>query len=178
MSDAPSIGGTNFLLLMGVTGSGKTTVGEMLAECLGWRYLEGDDLHPQANIAKMRAGTPLDDTDRWPWLDAIAARMETWRAQEAQGVIACSALKSAYRARLIGAHTDVALVHLHGPQDLIAARLAARTGHFMPPGLLASQFATLEPPTPAEAPITLDIGPNTAALVNQIMQALAERPGS
>src|SRR5512140_2069014 len=117
----------NILVLMGVSGCGKTTVGHMLAECLGWRFLEGDELHPPANVAKMRAGMPLDDADRLPWLQAIADRIDTWRAQEAQGVVACSALKRSYRDILIGDRDDVGLVYLHGPKELIASRLAART---------------------------------------------------
>lgn len=165
----------NILLLMGVSGCGKTTVGEMLADCLGWRFLEGDDLHPPANIAKMQSGTPLNDADRRPWLEAIAARIDQWRAQEAQGVVACSALKRAYRDILIGNRDDVGLVFLNGTKDLIAARLAARTDHFMPPGLLDSQFAALQPPTPDENPLTIAIDAPAAELVTRILAALAAR---
>ncbi len=169
----------DFLIVMGVTGSGKTIVGEMLAECLGWRFLEGDDLHPAANIAKMRAGMQLNDEDRLPWLRAIAARMAIWRAQEAQGVIACSALKRSYRDILIGDHADVGLVHLHGSRALIAARLAARQNHFMPPCLLDSQFAILEPPGEPpggdEPAISIDIDAPTVALVARIMNRMAPR---
>jgi len=165
----------NILVLMGVSGCGKTTVGEMLAECLGWRFLEGDDLHPPANIAKMKSGTPLDDADRKPWLEAIAARIDQWRAQEAQGVVACSALKRAYRDILIGDRDDVGLVFLNGSKELIAARLAARSDHFMPPGLLDSQFATLQPPGPDEHPITIAIDAPAAELVTRILAALAAR---
>ena len=165
----------NILVLMGVSGCGKTTVGKMLADCLGWRFLEGDELHPPANIAKMKSGTPLDDADRKPWLEAIAARIDQWRAQEAQGIVACSALKRAYRDILIGDRDDVGLVFMSGSQDLIAARLAARKGHFMPPGLLDSQFATLQPPGPDESPITIDIDAPAAELVTRILAALAAR---
>jgi len=165
----------NILVLMGVSGCGKTTVGEMLADCLGWRFLEGDDLHPPANIAKMKSGTPLDDADRKPWLEAIAARIDQWRAQEAQGVVACSALKRSYRDILIGDRDDVGLVFLNGTKDLIAARLAARTDHFMPPGLLDSQFATLQSPGSDEHPITIDIDAPAAELVARILAALAAR---
>ena len=165
----------NILVLMGVSGCGKTTVGEMLAECLGWRFLEGDELHPPANIAKMKSGTPLDDADRKPWLEAIAARIDTWRAQEAQGVVACSALKRAYRDILIGDRDDVGLVFMSGSKDLIAARLADRTQHFMPPGLLDSQFAALQPPGPDESPITIDIDASAEELVTRILAALAAR---
>ena len=161
------------LLLMGVSGSGKTTVGEMLAECLGWRFLEGDTLHPPANVEKMRAGIPLDDTDRLPWLAAVAGRIDIWRGQEASGIVACSALKRAYRDILIGARENVGLVHLRGSRDLIGARLAARQGHFMPAALLDSQFATLEAPGPDEQPIIVDADASPAAIVTRIMDAIA-----
>lgn len=165
----------NILVLMGVSGCGKTTVGELLADCLGWRFLEGDELHPPANIAKMKSGTPLDDADRRPWLEAIAARIDAWRAQEAQGVVACSALKRAYRDILIGDRDDVGLVFLSGTKELIASRLAARKGHFMPPGLLDSQFTTLQRPGPDERPITIDIDAPAPELVTRILAALAAR---
>ena len=161
------------LVLMGVAGCGKTTVGEMLAECLGWRFLEGDALHPPENVEKMRAGIPLGDDDRWPWLAAVAGRIDIWRGQEASGIVACSALKRAYRDVLIGPREDVGLVHLHGSRALIGARLAARTGHFMPPALLDSQLRTLEPPGPEEKAMTIAIDGDPAAIVARILERLA-----
>ena len=160
------------LLLMGVSGCGKTTIGAALAERLGWAFLEGDALHPPANVAKMAAGTPLEDADRWPWLRAIAARIDAWRSAGTSGVVACSALKRAYRDVLIGDRGDVRLVYLRGDKDVIAARLAARKGHFMPPGLLDSQFKTLEPPQPAERPITVSIEPPVEAIIDDIIRQL------
>jgi carbohydrate kinase (thermoresistant glucokinase family) len=164
----------SLLVLMGVSGCGKTSVGEMLAECLGWRFLEGDDLHPAANIEKMRAGIPLSDADRAPWLRAVAARMETWRAQEADGVVACSALKRAYRDIVIAGAADTRLVYLRGTPELIAGRLAGRQHRYMPPTLLASQFAALEEPGPEERAIVVDVAPPLAAVVSTIMARLAE----
>ena len=156
------------LVMMGVAGSGKTTIARTLAERLGWRFQEGDALHPPANVAKMSAGTPLTDEDRWPWLHAIAAVIDSWRAEGASGIVTCSALKRAYRDILIGPRTDVRLVHLAGEKALIAGRMAARKGHFMPTALLDSQFATLEPPGADENPIVVDIGPEPEAIVRAI----------
>lgn len=160
------------LVVMGVAGSGKTTIARALAEHLGWRYQEGDALHPPANVAKMATGTPLTDNDRWPWLAAIAAVIDGWRAKEASGVVTCSALKRTYRDVLVGARADVRLVHLAGDRALIGARMAARIGHFMPPALLDSQFATLEPPGPDEDAIVVDIGPPPAIIVAGLARQL------
>lgn len=157
------------VLIMGVAGSGKTTIARALAERLGWRYQEGDALHPQANVARMSAGTPLTDADRWPWLHAIAAVIDTWRAEGQNGIVTCSALKRAYRDILIGPRADVRLVFLAGDKPLIAARMAARTGHFMPPALLDSQLATLEPPGPDENPIVADISLGPDAIVSTLV---------
>jgi carbohydrate kinase (thermoresistant glucokinase family) len=137
--------------------------------------LEGDKLHPPANIAKMSTGTPLDDDDRWPWLRAIAGAIDDWRANGVSGVVACSALKRAYRDILIGPRTDVVLVYLQGSHDLIATRMAARHGHFMPTGLLDSQFATLEEPGEAEHPIVASIAPAPDAIVDAIIEKLRQR---
>jgi gluconokinase len=156
------------LVVMGVAGSGKTTIARMLADRLGWRFQEGDALHPPANVAKMSAGTPLTDDDRWPWLHAIAAVIDGWRAEGASGIVTCSALKRAYRAILVGDRPDVRIVHLAGDKALIAARMAARKGHFMPTALLDSQFATLEPPGPEENAITVDISPGPEAIVSAL----------
>lgn len=155
------------IVVMGVSGSGKSTVGAALAARLGVEFEDGDDLHPAANIAKMSAGTPLTDEDRWPWLDAVG----DWLAARPAGVIACSALRRAYRDR-IRAHAPAAyVVHLAGAQETIAARQAARRGHFMPPSLLASQFATLEPLAADEAGVTLDVALSVDALVDRAARA-------
>lgn len=159
------------LVVMGVAGCGKTTIARMLVERLGWRFQEGDALHPPANVAKMSAGTPLTDDDRWPWLHTIAGVMDGWRAEGASGIVTCSALKRAYRDILVDGHPDVRIVHLAGEKALIAARMAARKGHFMPTALLDSQFATLEPPGAEENPIVVDIG----AEAETIVQALEEK---
>jgi gluconokinase len=131
------------LVVMGVSGVGKTTLGTLVAERLGWPFEEGDALHPEANVAKMAAGHALDDDDRWPWLDRVAGWIDERLDAGQQGVITCSALKRAYRDRL--RRPDVVFVHLTGPKQLTAERLAARQGHFMPTSLLDSQLATLEP---------------------------------
>ena len=134
------------IILMGVSGSGKTTIGGRLAQALGWLFYDGDQFHPLANIAKMQQGIPLTDEDRWPWLHTLRARIETWVQQDMSAVLACSALKQAYREYLIIDEDEVKLVYLKGDYDLIHERLAQRQGHFMPPGLLASQFEALEEP--------------------------------
>jgi gluconokinase len=136
------------LVVMGVCGCGKTTVGRALAEANGWPFLDADDFHPEANVAKMAAGTPLTDADRWPWLDRLADELRAILGRGGHAVLACSALKAAYRERLARAG-DVRFVHLRGDFDTIAARLAARRHRYMPATLLASQFATLEPPADA-----------------------------
>lgn len=163
------------VVLMGVSGSGKTTIATQLAERLGWQILEGDKLHPQANVAKMSAGIPLNDEDRWPWLRAIAIAIDDRRAAGASTVVACSALKRAYRDILIGPRTDVRLVYLQGSRELIATRMAARRGHFMPPGLLDSQFATLEEPDDTEHPVTVSIEPAPEVIVQTIIEKLRQR---
>jgi len=162
---------------MGVSGAGKTTVGERLAERLKWEFLEGDRLHPRENVAKMESGHPLTDADRAPWLAAIAEVIDLWCARGACGVVSCSALKHAYRCRIIGDRPGVRLVYLQGSRELIAERLAGRSGHFMPASLLDSQFAALEPPGPDENPITVAIDLPIERIVGQIAAALrATRP--
>jgi len=160
------------LVVMGVSGSGKSTIAERLAARLGWRYEDGDKYHPPANVAKMSAGHPLTDEDRWPWLQAIADEIDRTCTQGERAVVACSALKRAYRDILVHERNDVRIVFLNGTQDLIAARLAARKGHFMPPGLLTSQFKTLEPPQPTERPITVSIDAQVEAIVDDIIRQL------
>jgi carbohydrate kinase (thermoresistant glucokinase family) len=160
------------LVVMGVSGSGKTTVGKLLAERLGWHYQEGDALHPPENVAKMSAGTPLSDADRTPWLRRIAARIEDWRSRGESGVVTCSALKRAYRDIIIGDRPDVGLVHLKGSRELIGQRMAARKGHFMPTALLDNQFATLQEPAPEERAIVVDVGGTQAEIVEEILRRL------
>lgn len=156
------------LVLMGVSGCGKTTLAELVAARSGVAFQEGDALHPPANVAKMAAGHPLDDADRWPWLEAIAAVIDGWLAAGQSGIVTCSALKRAYRRVLIGERQGVRLVYLRGDQALIAGRLAGRRGHFMPPSLLASQFATLEEPGPDENPFIADIRLSPEELARQV----------
>lgn len=162
---------------MGVSGSGKTTVAAMLAGALHCPFLEGDELHPPANVEKMRSGTPLGDADRLPWLRKIAERIDGWRDRRESGVVTCSALKRAYRDILIGDRRDVRLVYLKGSRDLIQRRMAARHEHFMPVALLDSQFATLEEPAPDEDAIVVDVGGQPAEIVADIMRQLRSRPG-
>ena len=162
-------------VVMGVSDSGKTTVAEELARREGWRLVEGDDFHPPANVAKMQSGTPLNDEDRWPWLQAIAREIDAIRARGESAVVASSALRRAYRDILIGDRPDVVLVYLKGSKDLIAGRMAARKGHFMPPALLDSQFATLEEPGDDEHPIVASIERPPDEIVDEVVRKLKER---
>ena len=141
------------LVVMGVSGSGKSTVAAMVAEQLGWDFAEGDAMHPQANVDKMHAGTPLTDEDRWPWLDVIATWIHTHLDAGTPGVVTCSALKRSYRDVLRA--PGVVFVHVAGDGSLIEDRMSQRSGHFMPTSLLASQLATLEPPQADEAHVTI-----------------------
>lgn len=165
------------VVVMGVSGSGKTTVAAMLAGALHCPFLEGDELHPPANVEKMRSGTPLSDADRLPWLCKIAEAIDDWRRRGESGVVTCSALKRAYRDILIGDRRDVTLVYLRGSRDLIQRRMAARHEHFMPVALLDSQFETLEEPAPDEDAIVVDVGGQPAEIVADIMRQLRSRPG-
>jgi gluconokinase len=160
------------LIVMGVSGSGKTTIATALAQHLGWPFKDGDELHPPSNIAKMHAGHPLDDSDRWPWLKSIAAWIDKWRAAGSSGVITCSALKRSYRAFLTKGRGEVRIVYLHGDMALIATRLDARSGHFMPSGLLASQFAALEEPGLDEHAIRVEVDQPLSDIVAAIATAL------
>jgi gluconokinase len=164
------------LIVMGVSGSGKSTIGDRLAQRLGWTYEDGDRFHPASNVAKMSAGQPLTDEDRWPWLQAIADEIDGVCTAGGHAVIACSALKRAYRNVLVHGRGDVRIIFLNGTQDLIAGRLAQRKGHFMPPGLLASQFKTLEPPAPAENPVIVSIDAPVEAIVEDIVRQLGLAP--
>ncbi|MFT4052104.1 MAG: gluconokinase [Microbacterium sp.] len=143
------------LVLMGVSGTGKSTVGAMLAGRLGWPFQEGDDLHPAANVAKMAAGHALSDDDRWPWLRIVAEWIDARRAAGEPGLVSCSALTRAYRDVL--RRDNVTFVHFTGEREVVLARMMRRQGHFMPPALLDSQFATLEPPDSDEQYLDVDL---------------------
>jgi ribose 5-phosphate isomerase A len=160
------------LVIMGVSGAGKSTVARELAARLGWAFEEGDALHPEANVAKMHAGIPLTDADRQPWLERVAAWIDDQRASKQPGIITCSALKRSYRRIIIGDRPEVRLVYLRGGHDLIAEHLAGREGHFMPPSLLQSQIDTLEEPGPDEDPLTVDVGPPAAQVADEIIRLL------
>lgn len=159
---------TRRIVIMGVSGCGKSSVGAGLGERLGIPYRDGDDLHPAANVDKMRAGVPLTDDDRWPWLDRVAKVLR----DDAPVIVGCSALRRVYRDRIRdGAGGPVRFIHLAGDRAVIAARMAARTGHYMPTTLLDSQFATLEPPGPDEA-MTVDIDQPLTAILTTILDHL------
>ena len=160
------------VVVMGVSGSGKSTIAAMLAHRLDWIYEDADWLHPKSNIEKMHHGEPLNDADRWPWLHAIADWIDATRASGGHGVVACSALKRAYRDILVGDRKDVRLVFLQGDQNLIAQRIAARADHFMPPDLLDSQFKALEPPQADERPIVVSVVPHPREIVEAIVEKL------
>ena len=164
---APSV-----LVVMGVSGSGKTTIAALLAGRLRWDFEDADDLHPAANVAKMHAGIPLTDTDRWPWLHAVAGWIDASRAAGRQGVVACSALKRRYRDIIIGDRPDVQLVYLKGDPKLIRARLTCRHGHFMPAGMLESQFEALEEPTADERPIVISIDRRPREIVDGLLSII------
>ncbi|MBM7831594.1 gluconokinase [Agromyces cerinus] len=157
------------IVVMGVSAVGKSTVGRLLAERLGVPFRDADDLHPVANVAKMASGVALDDTDRGPWLDLVGAELE---ASTTGVVVACSALKRTYRDRLRDAAPSTVFVHLHGSRELLAARAAARTDHFMPASLLDSQLAALEALAPDEAGVTVDVAGDLAAIVDRTVTAL------
>jgi carbohydrate kinase (thermoresistant glucokinase family) len=161
------------IVVMGVSGCGKTTVGRALAARLGLPYIEGDELHPPFNVARMAAGFPLTDADREGWLHAVARRLA-----DAPGgaVVSCSALKRRYRDLLRRAAPDLRLVHLHGTPELLAARLAERQGHYMPASLLPSQFEALEPPGPDEHALSLDASASPEPILDQIRRWLETTP--
>ena len=163
------------IIVMGVSGSGKSTIGALLAEALGWPFADADGFHPAANVAKMAAGQPLTDADRWPWLDAIAAHIGASRTAGQPVVVACSALRRAYRERLRAGHGDLIFLHLAGAPAVIAERQAARQGHFMPPSLMASQFATLEDPAAEADAVMVSVSASPHEVVATAIDQLAAR---
>jgi carbohydrate kinase (thermoresistant glucokinase family) len=169
------------IVLMGVSGSGKSTVGAELSRALGWPFRDADSFHPAANVEKMSHGVSLTDEDRAPWLAAIAQWIDERRRLSDPGIVSCSALKRAYRRQIIDGREGVRLVYLRGDKELIAERMRARTGHFMPVSLLDNQFATLEQPRNDEAPLIVSIAPPQQQLAAAIIQALgleARREGA
>jgi carbohydrate kinase (thermoresistant glucokinase family) len=144
------------VVLMGVSGSGKTTVADLIAKRLDWPFIEGDRLHPPANVEKMRLGIPLTDADRAPWLDRIGEELRRWAAEGRSGVLTCSALKRAYRDRIRAARPDVRFIYVRGSEALIQSRVAARHHEYMPASLLRSQFEALEEPAPDEQAVTVE----------------------
>jgi gluconokinase len=166
------VGNPLVLVFMGVSGCGKTTVATTLADRLGWPLVEGDALHPQSNIDKMKTEHPLTDDDRWPWLERVAGWVEERLDAGENGVIICSALKRSYRDVINRRGSGVVFVFLAGSNDTIAARLAQRVGHFMPPSLLDSQFRDLEEPTSDEPAIRVDVGPAPVVIAQNIRAQL------
>jgi ribose 5-phosphate isomerase A len=165
-------GSPPILLVMGISGAGKSTIAQELAARLGWAFEEGDTLHPEANIAKMHAGIPLTDADRQPWLERVSAWIDDQRVKKQPGIITCSALKRSYRQIIIGDRPEVRLIYLRGGRNVIAEHLAGRHGHFMPAALLQSQLDTLEEPTPDEDPLTVDVGPPAGQVADEIIRLL------
>jgi carbohydrate kinase (thermoresistant glucokinase family) len=169
-------GAPRALVVMGVAGAGKTTLAEALAARLGWAFKDGDELHPAANVAKMSSGQPLNDADRAPWLAAVGAWIDARAAASAACVISCSALKRAYRDRLAARRPQVRFVYIDVAEAVIAERLTHRQGHFWPPGLLASQYAALEPPADDEPAIRVDGRAPTAVQVEAVIGTLGQGP--
>jgi carbohydrate kinase (thermoresistant glucokinase family) len=160
------------IVLMGVAGCGKSTTGAALARALGWPFRDADSFHPPANIEKMSRALPLTDEDRWPWLAAIAEWIDERRETGKAGIVSCSALKRAYRQRIVGTRREVRLVYLKGDMDLIGRRLRARKQHFMPATLLASQFTTLEEPHTEERPVIVSVAMSPRRVVDAILRQL------
>jgi len=166
------------IVVMGVSGCGKSTVAARLAQRLGWDLAEADAFHSAANVDKMRSGIALTDEDRWPWLDAIAAWIGKARAQGRPCIVACSALKRRYRERLAGGREDVRFIYLQGNYETVAARLAGRSGHYMPLSLLQSQFDALEEPAADENPVVVPIELPVEAIVEDVMRELRDKQGA
>jgi ribose 5-phosphate isomerase A len=160
------------LVMMGVSGAGKSTIAEELAARLGWPFEEGDTFHPEVNVAKMHAGIPLTDVDRKPWLERVAAWIDAQRARKEPGIITCSALKRSYRQIIIGDRPEVRLIYLRGGRDLVAEHQEGRHGHFMPNSLLQSQIDTLEEPGPDEDPLIVDLGASVSEVAAEIIRLL------
>jgi gluconokinase len=163
------------LIVMGVSGSGKTTIATLLAKRLGWPFRDADEFHPQANIDKMKSGVPLTDVDRRPWLRAIAAWIDEELARGAKAIVTCSALKRSYRDIIIDGRKDICLIYLKGEKALLESRLAKRHGHFMPRSLLQSQFDDLEEPGADENPLTVSVDATPDSIVTQILDRLEMR---
>ncbi|MBT3361144.1 MAG: gluconokinase [Rhodospirillales bacterium] len=163
------------IILMGVSGSGKSVVGNILSKAIASGYAEGDEFHSEANVEKMRGGTPLNDEDRWPWLDSMAEAIDGWRAEGKTMILACSALKRVYRDILMGSRDDVLAVHLKGSKELISSRLSVRKHEYMPSTLLQSQFDTLEEPDDSENVITVSIDATPETIVKNIVDRLKAR---
>ena len=172
---ASSVGGPTALVVMGVSGCGKSTVARALADRLGWPFAEGDDFPPAANVAKMHAGHPLDDADRWPWLQALAAWIGEHEAAGQSVVVTCSALKRSYRDLLRGGHPAVWFVHVDVDPAVLRARVEHRKGHYMPPSLLDSQLATLEPLQPDEPGVVVPGDADPARVVEEVLADLDAR---
>lgn len=167
---ADAVGEPHRIVVMGVSGSGKSTIGALVAAALGVPFVDGDSLHPLTNVEKMAAGRPLDDDDRWPWLHTVG------RALADSGddglVVACSALKRSYRDAIRAEAADVLFLHLHGDRDVLARRLEGRSGHFMPPSLLDSQFAILEPLAEDERAVVVDVDAEVTAIVDAAVRGI------
>ncbi len=177
MQEQDAVPETTSIVVMGVSGSGKSTVAEGLVERLGWEFAEGDDLHPPANVAKMRSGQPLDDDDRWPWL----RRLADWIGEREQAgrpvVVTCSALKRSYRDLLRNGHPSVWFAHVTVDPDLLRERVAGRTGHYMPASLVESQLAALEPLQDDEPGAAISGGGAPAVVVDELLSVLARERG-
>lgn len=177
LQNTPHPEGTQ-IIVMGVSGSGKSTIGALIAGALGVPFVDGDALHPQSNIEKMAGGQPLDDSDRWPWLAVVGQTLaEAGRAGDGM-VIACSALRRSYRKAILDSAPDARFVHLDGSREVLAARIEGRSGHFMPPSLLDSQFATLEPLAVDEPGIVVDIDQPVAAIVSDAVARIRDGEGT